>query len=141
MKLTFSSLQKRSFQLYVLLSQCRPCDMLEGISSQSFYILHVCMHVNQTKLEKNITCKEEKQGTSSKGLKQLESYDQRNQEIEHSGDFLFFSSAPMQQSAAEAAQSILLKGHNQFYYNVPFSTLNVRAYLEYTYFKQPSINY
>ena len=26
--------------------------MLEGISSLSFYILHVCMHVNQTKLEK-----------------------------------------------------------------------------------------
>ena len=34
------------------------------------------MHENQTKLEKNITCKEEKQGTSSKRSK-------RNKEIEH----------------------------------------------------------
>ena len=50
------------------------------------------MHENQTKLEKNITCKEEKQGTSSKRSK-------RNKEIEHLGDssvFFFISSAPMQ---------------------------------------------
>ena len=41
------------------------------------------MHANQTKLEKNITCKEEKQGTSSKRSK-------RNKEIEHLGDSSVF---------------------------------------------------
>ena len=46
------------------------------------------MHANQTKLEKNITCKEEKQGTSSKRSK-------RNKEIEHLGDSsVFFFSFP-----------------------------------------------
>ena len=41
------------------------------------------MHENQTRLEKNITCKEEKQGTSSKRSK-------RNKEIEHLGDSSVF---------------------------------------------------
>jgi len=92
---------KRDLFSFVLLSQCRPCDMLEGISSLSFYILHVCMHVNQTKLEKNITCKEEKQGTSSKRSEQLQSYHYRNQEMNTPENF-FFPQPPCspQQSAA-----------------------------------------
>ena len=37
-------------------------------------------------------------------------------------------------------KSILLKGHNQFYYTVPFSILNFLANLMYNQFKQPSVN-
>ena len=70
------------------------------------------MHENQTKLEKNITCKEEKQGTSSKRSK-------RNKEIEHLGDssvFFFHFLSPHaalggQQSAIFLSCSVhLVKG-------------------------------
>ena len=43
--------------------------MLEGISSLSFYILHVhtCMHVNQTNLEKISHVKRKNKGQALRG--------------------------------------------------------------------------